>query len=119
MMILGYLMFNSPYWRDIEINIKMLVKTEEAALIAKKNLTNLLSGMRIDFNTKVLVSKNESFWSILKLESSNSDLVMLGLRAPDNDFSCYFENLKKNTKSIKKKIFVLASQDIEFKDVLN
>jgi amino acid transporter len=119
MMILGYLMYNSPYWRDIEINIKMLVKTDEAANIARKNLTGLLSGMRINFNTKVLVSREESFWDVLKIESANSDLVMLGLKAPDSDFVNYFDCLKENTQSLKKKIFVLASQDIEFKDVLN
>jgi len=118
MMILGYLIYNSPYWREIQVNIKMLVKTDDAATVARKNLKELLSGMRINFNTKVLVSKNESFWNILKLESSKSDLVMLGLKTPDKDFACYFDNLKENTKSIKKKIFVLASQDIEFKDVL-
>ncbi len=119
MMILGYLMYNSPYWRDIQINIKMLVKSDEAAKLAQKNLTDLLSGMRVNFRTKVLVSKNESFWSILKIESSNSDLVMFGLKTPDDNFAEYFDCLKENTKSLKRKIFVLASQDIEFKDVLN
>lgn len=119
MMILGYLMHSSPYWRDIQVNIKMLVKTDDAANIARKNLTELLSGMRINFNTKVLVSKKESFWEILKIESAISDLVMLGLKAPDENFGHYFDQLKENTKNLKKKIFVLASQDIEFKDVLN
>lgn len=119
MMILGYLMHNSPYWSNIEVNIKMLVETDEAANIARKNLMELLSGMRVNFHTKVIVSKNRSFWNILETESINTDLVMLGLKTPDKDFADYFENLKENTKNLKKKIFVLASQDIEFKDVLN
>ncbi|MFC2150969.1 Na-K-Cl cotransporter [Bacteroidota bacterium] len=119
MMILGYLMHNSPYWSNIKINIKMVVKTDEAAHMAQTNLKEMLSSMRVNFNTKVLVSKGESFWNILKHESSNSDLVMLGLKTPDENFTDYFEKLKENTNSIKKKIFVLASQDIEFKDVLS
>lgn len=119
MMILGYLMHTSTYWPNIEVNIKMVVKTEEAASTANKNLTNLLSGMRVNFNTQVLVSKDRSFWDILKTESANSDLVMLGLKTPDENFAEYFENLKKNTKYLQRKIFVLASQDIEFEDVLN
>lgn len=119
MMILGYLMHNSPYWRNISVNIKMVVKSEDAAETAKNNLTQILSSMRVDFHSKVLVSKNESFWNILKVESANSDLVMLGLKSPDDDFGDYFEKLKENTKSLQKKIFVLASQDIEFKDVLS
>jgi len=119
MMILGYLMHNSPYWPNITVNIKMVVKTKEAATGAERNLKEILSGMRVNFNTKVLVSKGQVFWDILKKESANSDLVMLGLKTPDKNFSEYFEHLKENTKSLKKKIFVLASQDIEFKDVLD
>ncbi len=119
MMILGYLMHNSPYWPNIKINIKMVAATNDAANIAQKNLAELLSGMRVNFSTKVLVSKGEIFWDILKKESSSSDLVMLGLKTPDKDFGDYFEKLKENTKDLNRKIFVLASQDIEFKDVLS
>lgn len=119
MMILGYLMYNSPYWQNIKINIKMVVATNEAAVNTQKNLTEMFSKMRVDFETKVIVSNGDSFWNILKTESSVSDLVMLGLKTPDENFSNYFEKLKENTKELKQKIFVLASQDIEFKDVLN
>jgi solute carrier family 12 (sodium/potassium/chloride transporter), member 2 len=118
MMILGYLMYGSPYWQNIKINIKMVVATDEAALMAQDNLSEMFSKMRVDFNIKVLVSNGGNFWDILKTESANSDLVMLGLKTPDKDFSDYFEKLKENTKQLKQKIFVLASQDIEFKDVL-
>ncbi len=119
MMILGYLMHISPYWQNIEITIKMVVATDEAVLIAQNNLTSMLTNMRVNFNIKVLVLKGEIFWNILKRESSDSDLVMLGLKAPDENFGDYFEKLKEDTKDLNKKIFVLASQDIEFKDVLN
>ncbi|MCK5168864.1 MAG: amino acid permease, partial [Bacteroidales bacterium] len=119
MMILGYLMHNSPYWQNIKITIKMVVATDEAALIAQNNLTSMLTNMRVNFNTEVLVLKGEVFWDILKRESSDSDLVMLGLKVPDENFGDYFEKLKEDTKDLNKKIFVLASQDIEFKDVLS
>ncbi len=119
MMILGYLMHNSPYWQNIKITIKMVVATDEAVLIAQNNLTNMLANMRVNLNTEVLVSKGEIFWDILKRESSESDIVMLGLKAPDENFGDYFEKLKEDTKDLNKKIFVLASQDIEFKDVLS
>ncbi len=119
MMILGYLMHNSPYWNNIKINIKMVVNSKEAAQGASTNLKNRLTGMRVNFNTDVIVSNGEKFWDILSRESSASDLVMLGLKTPDDNFANYFEKLKENTKELQKKIFVLASQDIEFKDVLN
>lgn len=119
MMILGYLMKNSPHWQHVNICIKMAVPTEEAAKGARKNLSNILTEMRVGFESQVLISEGKNFWSLLKEESANSDMVMLGLKAPDNDFSNYYQCLKENTKSIKNKVFVLASQDIEFKDVLN
>jgi len=119
MMILGYLMKNSPHWQQIEICIKMVVPTEEAAKGAKQNLTNLLSSMRVDFNTQIIVSNDRLFWDILKEESSKSDMVMLGLKQPDANFSSYYNSLKENTKDIQNKIYVLASQDIEFSDVLH
>jgi len=118
MMILGYLLQNSPKWRNVRITIKMMVNKEEAAGKARENLTKLLSGMRFQFSTNVLVANGESFWSVLKRESAATDLVMLGLNKPGNDFTDYYDKLKQNTRDIKTKIFVLAAQDVSFKEVL-
>jgi len=119
MMILGYLMKNSPHWQHVNICIKMAVPSEEAANGARQNLTNILTKMRVGFNTNVLISNGRNFWNILKEESADSDMVMIGLKHPDKEFSAYYRLLKENTKDIPNKIFVLASQDIEFKDVLS
>ena len=119
MMILSYLIKHSPHWQHVDVCIKMVVQSEEAAKGARENLTNILAGMRVGFKTQVLVSKGRVFWDILKEESKDSNMVMLGLKAPDDEFNTYYKQLKENTKDIKNKIFVLASQDIEFKDVLN
>jgi hypothetical protein len=119
MMILNHLVKSSPHWLHVDVCIKMVVPTEEAAKGARKNLTNILADMRVGFKTQVIVSNGRIFWDILNEESAKSDMVMLGLKAPDEDFSNYYKQLKENTKNIKNKIFVLASQDIEFKDILN
>lgn len=119
MMILSYLIKNSPHWQHVNVCIKMVVQSEEAAKGARENLTNILTGMRVGFKTQVLVSNGKVFWDILKEESADSDMVMLGLKHPDSKFAEYYKQLKENTKSIKNKIFVLASQDIEFTDILN
>lgn len=119
MMILAYLVKNSPHWHQVDVCIKMVVKTEEAAKDTRENLKNILSEMRVGFDTQVIVSNGRIFWDILKEESKNSNMVMLGLKAPDDDFHNYYKQVKENTQEIKNKIFVLASQDIEFKDVLD
>ena len=118
MMILAYLVKNSPHWHQVDVCIKMVVKSEEAAKDTRENLKNILSEMRVGFNTQVIVSNGRIFWDILKEESKNSNMVMLGLKAPDDDFHNYYKQVKEYTQEIKNKIFVLASQDIEFKDIL-
>jgi len=119
MMILGYLIQNSPHWQNIEICIKMVVPSKSALLDTQKNLSNIISDMRINLKSKIIVSEQEKFWDILKQESAKSDLVMLGLKTPDEHFNEYYQKLKEDTRDLHGKIFVLAAQDIEFKDVLN
>ena len=119
MMILGYLMKHTPHWQHVSIFIKMAVPSQEAAIGAHQNLRNILKEMRINFKTQVLVSNGRRFWDILEEESKKSDMVMLGLKTPDKDFNSYYNSLKENTKNITNKVFVLASQDIEFRDILS
>ena len=119
MMIIGYLLKRSPRLQHVKITIKMAVPTEEAAIGANKNLKKILSEMRVDFQSQVLVLNKENFWDMLKSESANSDLVMLGLKTPDDEFNNYYNKLKTDTKEIPRKMFVLAAQTIEFKDVLS
>lgn len=119
MLILGYLLKNSPNWHRAQINIKMVVSTEEAAGKAKENLSALLSRMRIGFQYQILIAGGESFWDILNRESAASDMVMMGLAPPDGDFIPYYSKLKEQTRHLPTKVFVLAAQDIEFEEVLS
>jgi len=119
MMILGHLMQNSPHWQNIEICLKMVVPNQQALEDAQDNLRDIITRFRLQFKQKVIVAHGEKFCDILKRESSTKDMVMLGLKIPDNDFYNYYEKFKADTKDIPRKIFVLAAQDIEFTDVLN
>jgi solute carrier family 12 sodium/potassium/chloride transporter 2 len=119
MMILGYLLKNSLEWQQVQITIKMVVASKEAAEKAEENLASLLLRMRIGFQYKILVSAGESFWDIIRSESANSDLVLIGLAHPGSDFLQYYSLLKERTQNIPTKVFVLASQDIEFEEVLS
>lgn len=119
MMILGHLMQNSPHWQNVEICIKMVVPNESAMNDAKKNLTDIINQFRLSFKQKVIVAYGKSFHEILKVESAKKDLVLLGLMQPDDNFYSYYNKLKDDTKDLSRKIFVLASQEIDFKDVLS
>ena len=75
--------------------------------------------MRVDFDYDIIVSGGRQFWDILAEESRHSTMVMMGLKAPDEDFAAYYKQLKQNTTALTNKVFFLASEQIEFKDVLN
>lgn len=119
MMILGYLLKSGRVWSGVQVCIKMVVPTEEAAESARINLSKKLAVMRVDFTTEILVSKDKNFWELIKTESKKCSLTMIGLAPPNGDFSSYYRSLKENTKDLSSKVFVLASQDMEFKDVLS
>lgn len=119
MMVMAHLIKTSPHWQNIEICIKMVVASEDAAIDARENLKDIIRQMRINFEYEVIVSKGRVFWDILAAESKESTMVMMGLKVPDDDFSEYYRQLKAKTSSITNKVFFLAAEHIEFKDVLS
>lgn len=119
MMIIGHLINTSPRWHDTEICVKMVLPSQEAAKGARENLERIIKEMRVAFDYKVIVSEGRVFWDIFAEESKNSTMVMMGLKAPDVTFHEYYKQLKENTQTIKNKVFFLAAEHIDFKDVLN
>ena len=119
MMIIAHLIKTSPRWDKIDICVKMVVATEEAAKGTRENLKSILLEMRVDFNFDIIVSGGRNFWDILQQESQDSTMVMMGLKTPDQDFATYYKQLKINTSAITNKVFFLAAEDIDFEDVLN
>ena len=119
MMIIAHLIKTSPRWDNIEVCVKMVVPTEEAAKGTRENLKSILLEMRVDFTFDIIVSGGRRFWDILEQESQESTMVMMGLKTPDDDFANYYKQLKINTQGIPNKVFFLASEHIEFRDVLS
>ena len=119
MMIIAHLVKTSPRWDNIKVCVKMVVPTEEAAQGTRENLKSILEEMRVDFDYNIIVSQGRRFWDILEEESKDSSIVMMGLKEPDDDFANYYKQLKQNTSGVNNKVFFLASEHIEFKDVLN
>ncbi|WP_234408465.1 hypothetical protein [Marinilabilia salmonicolor] len=119
MMVLAYMMQNSPHWQQVSVTIKMVVPSDKAATEARKNLDSLLASIRVEFRRKILVSEQGNFFQILSEDSQGADLVLCGLKKPDNEFSDYFEDLKQKTATIPRKLFVVASHDIAFKEILS
>jgi solute carrier family 12 sodium/potassium/chloride transporter 2 len=118
MMLLAYLLRNSINWQNAEVTVKMVVSDEKAAQKAHQNLDMIVKSMRVNFKQQVIEGHDRAFWDILREESREADLLMMGLAEPGENFLNYYENLNARTSGLPATVYVLAAQEIDFKDVL-
>ena len=121
MIVLAHLLQRSINWKGTEVNVKMLSRSEKAAEGASHNLSSLLKEMRVDHNEKVIYEADKDFYAVLEEHSSGADLIMLGMAVPREGFEyrSYYEQLSQKTKNLPSTLFVLASQEVQFGEVLS
>jgi amino acid transporter len=118
MLILAYLLRTSWRWRDAEVCLNLVVADDNAKEAAEQNLHQLVKGLRIGATPRVIVADGRPFDDILVTTSRSADLVFLGLANPGHDFCEYYLGLKQRTSPLPSTMFVLASEDLEFAEVL-
>jgi hypothetical protein len=119
MIIIAHLLQRSIPWNNARIRLNMVVKSETAGKEARKNISQLLSKVRMKIEDNVIVARNKSFEEILRSESAGADLIIMGLAEPGDDFMAYYDQLiNVKTSGLGSTLFVLAGQDINFEDVL-
>lgn len=121
MIILAFLLQKSINWKDAEINIKMLMRSEKAAEGARENLTSIVGNMRMKINEQVIYEPEAHFYDILQKSSAGADLVMLGMAEPNQAFNFqeYYGKVQHNTADLPTTLFVLAAQETAFGEVLS
>lgn len=121
MMILAYLLQTSLSWRGVEVWLRMVVPTAAAAEDARANVLRIIEETRTGASLDVIVANGRSFDHILRETSSDADLVLLGMAEPMDDtadFVAYFEQLRARTRGLPSTVFVLAAEEIAFREVL-
>ncbi|MDX1568678.1 MAG: hypothetical protein R3223_12805, partial [Longimicrobiales bacterium] len=119
MLVLAYLLQGAAEWDDPEIRLTMIVDSEEAAPRVRENIEEILAGIRIgSVSLRILPSRGRDFPEILHESSAGADLVMMGMREPDDDFRSYYERLQETTRGLPTTLFVLASEALEFAEIL-
>jgi len=118
MMILAYLLKTSISWRNATVRLWMVVPTESAAKDARANLNEIVERIRTGAVPRVVIANGRSFDSILHESSRDADLVFLGMAEPDGNFVSYYEQLRKRTEGLPSTIFVLAAEEVAFREVL-
>lgn len=119
MLIVADLLRTSREWRNADVWLKLVVPNSSAADAARANLKNVLKRLRIDAVVEVLISEGQPFNKILKSSSKTADLVILGMATPDDRFSQYYVDLQERTSGLPTTLFVLASEDLAFTDILD
>lgn len=119
MLVLAYLLQTSSEWRDPEIRLTMVVDSEEAVPRVRENLEEMLSGIRIgSVRLRILPARGREFREILHESSGDADLVMMGMKEPDEAFRDYYERLQETTRGLPTTLFVLASEELAFAEIL-
>jgi len=120
MMILGYLLRTSSEWRRAELHIKLMVSDERAAAAAEANLGEIVRSLRIGAIPDIMIGGREDFPERLRSGSADADLVLLGMAPPDaiEDFASYYRRLQELTDGMPTTAFVLASEEMDFAEVL-
>jgi hypothetical protein len=118
MTILAYLLKSSFQWSGVEVRLKMVVPTEDAARDATANIREIVDQMRTGATPEVLVAGKRSFGEILRDSSGDADLILLGLAEPGDDFAGYLAGVRERCRGLPTQVHVLAAEEIGYGDVL-
>ena len=83
MMILSYMLTLNPEWENARINIREVIDHPGQQATITDAITKSLKEARIEANAEVIIKRGRSFPDFLTDYSSDSDIVMLGLKYTD------------------------------------
>jgi hypothetical protein len=119
MLILAYLLQSGLKWQGATVRLKMVVPDDEAAVEAMKNLQSMAARTRTGAEPYVLAANGRPFFEILHESSKDADLVFMGIASPGpGEFEGYYSQLNERTEGLPSTIFVLAAEEIAFREVL-
>ena len=99
-----------------------MVPNEEAREPTLRHLQEVVAATRTGVRPVVEVAAGRSFDQVLHEMSSDSDLVLMGMQAPetrgDADYRAYIETMRARTAGLPTTLFVLAGEEIVFREVL-
>lgn len=120
MMLMGYLLRTSIPWRRATLRVKLMVPDQRAAEATRVNLNAIMEELRVGAEAHVLVGEQPRFAEVLRESSADADLVLIGLAEPGqvDDLEAYYQRLQEMTDELPSTAFVLASERLDFAEVL-
>ncbi|MEE9367915.1 MAG: hypothetical protein V3V05_03520 [Pontiella sp.] len=120
---LAYQIQKSPIWKQSKLILKTIVNTEEEHEAAKERLDTFIEEQRIPATADVLIKQLPSFYDTIRESSAEAGLIFMGMRPPHADesveaYSRYYGSLIEATREMPPLALVLASEAIEFRQVI-
>jgi hypothetical protein len=84
MIVLAHIIQESRQWEGAKIRVCWLMDNEEGIPGAEEHIAKILARVRVEAEPKIFLrsSPDEPFDAVLRRASKETDLIMLGLRAP-------------------------------------
>jgi amino acid transporter len=85
MLLLAHIISQSPAWEGGKIRVLRFLDSEEGREGSERHIAELLQTVRVEGEPVVLIRSNpqQDFASVLREASKESDLVLLGMRVPE------------------------------------
>ena len=121
MLVIAILLQRSDEGRRRPLRLNMIVHRrtpEEAAMV----MDGFLKGARVKAERRVIQSGGRPFAEIIRSESADAALTLVGLRRPEldetvADYATYFAALTESLRGVSPAAFVLAAEDVDFRSM--
>ena len=83
MLLVAYLLTQHHSWRQADVTVLTVVEDEAQRELAESGLLRVLESARLAANPRVLLWEGRTIDDIVRTESADADLALIGLRFPD------------------------------------
>jgi amino acid transporter len=120
MKILAYLLQTNVEWQDADVRLNVVAANPEEAQEREDTLGPIVDQLRTGATLNVIRANGRTFDDIVHDTSTEADIVFLGMATPDDedDYVSYYTRLQERTEGLPPTAFVLAAEDISFREVL-
>ncbi|MBJ95295.1 MAG: Na-K-Cl cotransporter [Rickettsiales bacterium] len=120
MLLLAYLLTASEKWRGAQVNVMTVVENELQREACLDSLAGVLEAARLQAQARVLLRGERDVRDIMKSESENADLAILGIGLPDPDDNIerYFARINRMLEALPTTIIVHSARTFDGEPVL-
>ncbi|WP_103020499.1 Na-K-Cl cotransporter [Salinibacter altiplanensis] len=120
MKILAYLLQTSLEWQGAQVRVNVVATDTEEAEERRRTVAPILDQLRTGATLNVIEAGGRVFDEIVHDTSADADIVFLGMATPEEeeDYASYYTRLLERTAGLPPTVFVLAAEDISFREVL-